>query len=149
MKATNTQIQEVLHPAVGMPIWNARETMGIKFEMGKEREKGRGEFGFWIFCSHWWLQKGKGTNFEDIVNSESTKEHIEERVKVLNGKKLLAVEYHEENYTTFFDFEDDLFLHIAPYGTDQKDQEQWMFFSPDQITTLSADGTLLQKPKDN
>ncbi len=141
MKATNDIIKESLRPAVGLKIWNAHETMGIKFELGKEVEKGQGEFHFWIFCSYWWLKKGKGRDFENVVNSESNKDAIEKKVKILNGKKLIGVEYHDDGLTTFFDFEDDLFLHVAPYGTDKKDRPQWQLFTEKQIITLQQDGT--------
>lgn len=57
MKATNAKIKELLNPAIGLKIWGVHETMGIKFELGEEIEKGLGEFHFWIFCSHWWLKK--------------------------------------------------------------------------------------------
>ena len=130
----------MLKPVIGVKVWNARETMGIKFEMGNEVEKGSGEFRLWIFCSHWWLKKGKGKDFQDIVNSESNKDAIEEKVKILNGKKLSRVEYHDDGRTTFFDFEGDLFLHVAPYGTDKKDQPQWQLFTEKEIVTLQEDG---------
>lgn len=75
------------------------------------------------------------------MNSESNKENIEKKVQILNGKKLVGVEYHDDGFTTFFDFEDDLFLHISPYGVDKKDQPQWQMFTEKEIFTLQQDGT--------
>lgn len=140
MKATNIKINELLEPLKGLKVWNARETMGIKFELGKEVEKSRGEYHFWIFCSHWWLKKGKGKDSEDIVNSESNKDAIEKKVKILNRKKLSSVEYRDDGRTTFFDFEGELFLHVAPYGTDNKEQPQWQLFTETEIITLQQQG---------
>lgn len=125
---------------MGQKAWDARETLGVQFEMGKEIEKGRGEFNFWIFCSHWWLQKGKGKDFEDIVNSESNKANIEKKVAILNGKKLLSAEFHEDNFGTVFDFDDDIFLRVAPYGNGKKDQSQWQLGKGRKTLVVQADG---------
>jgi len=148
MKATNDKVKELLKSVIGLKLWNARQTVGIKFELGKEVEKGRSEYHFWIFCSHWWLKKGKGRDCEDIVNSESNKNNIEKKVKILNDKKLIEVEYHEDGKTTFFDFEDDMFLHVAPYGSDKEDQPQWQLFTDNEIVTLQQDGDYRVEPNE-
>lgn len=147
MHATNNTVKDLLSPVISLPAWNARETLGIKFELGEISETGRGTYGFWIFCSHWWLKRGMGTNFIDIVNSESSKDNIEKKIKVLNGKKLIGVEYHDDGLTTFFDFEDDLFLHISPYGKEETNREQWMFFTPERIISLLSNGSLSVEPR--
>ncbi|MEP7167563.1 MAG: hypothetical protein ABI758_06705 [Candidatus Woesebacteria bacterium] len=135
-------IKTFINSALNQKIWNSRHKLGsmIAFEVGKEIEEGRGEYHFWLENCHWWLQQGTGKDFEDIVNSESSQDAIASKIKILDGKKPLNVQFKTDNSSTIFDFEDNLFLKIAPYKGETI-VEQWYAFTPQVILTVKSDGT--------
>ena len=146
---TNIKFKELLAEALGHEVWGAHETMGIKFELGKKVEEGRGEFHIWVFCSHWWLQQGDSKHFEDIVNSESDKDNVEKKVHALNNKKLVSVEFHEDSFGMVFDFEDGLFLRVLPYGNDKPDAPQIQIHQGIKTLVVQADGKYrVEEPKE-
>lgn len=114
--------------------------------MGKKASADQGEYHYWINCCHWWLHRGSTSDYEDIVNSESNKKNISEKLAILEGKKLLNIQFKTENASTFMDFEDGLFLRLAPYGKNEFDDvpgavEQWFIFNGDKILHVFSDGT--------
>lgn len=140
MELTNSQVKDLFAKVIGKKVWNARETLGIKFELGTEIENGQGEFHFWISTSHWWLQQGTGSDFEDIVHSESSEKNLNEKIKILDGKRLVSVGFHKESLGITFDFDDGLFLRVAPYGG-KKLWEQFQMFTSKEIISVMSDGT--------
>jgi len=138
---TKKTLKALFEPIIGQKLWGIRENIGssIKFEFGKEIEEGRGEYHFWIFCAHWWLERGSTKTYQDIVHSSSSQENIKEKIKILEGKKLLNVEFDLESGNTFFDFDDDLFLETASYsGSDPG--PQWELFTPTYVLSVGANG---------
>ncbi|MDQ3008833.1 MAG: hypothetical protein M3Q81_04530 [bacterium] len=120
-------------------IWAAHETVGIKFEMGNNLEENRGEYHFWVSTSHWWLEQGSNREFEDIVHSESSLFNIDKKIAILNGKKLIDVEYYKEHNGIVFVFDDDLFLRVSPHAGKVRDLFQ--LFTKDEIVSVQSDGT--------
>ena len=139
-------LQEFINPSIGEKLWNVRQqlTSMLKFELGKKIEEDYGEYHYWVSCCNWWLKQGKGNEFEDIVNSESSSTNIAEKMSILEGKKLLNINFNPENASTFFDFEDDLFLEMSPYGNKQV-MEQWYLFKHKEVLEVRSDGTYLIK----
>lgn len=145
-------IFEFTEPTIGKKLWNIRHQVGsmLVFEFGKPTEDGDGEYHYWINCCHWWLQQGTEHDFEDIVCSNSSKKNIAAKIGILEGKKLLNINYLPENGTTYFDFEDNLFLTTSPYGIRERfgdysveddPTEQWYLFKDDKVLSVLDDGT--------
>jgi hypothetical protein len=139
-------IQSFLAKTINERVWNIRQRIGsmLVFEIGEQIEDGRGAYHFVLESCHWWLQQGKDSAFVDIVNSESSKENIISKISILNGKKLLHIHYNEKIASTIFDFDDDLFLRVAPYGN-VKIIEQWLVFTKDQILKVMSDASVTVK----
>lgn len=151
MLAMQKIIDDFSQPSLGQKIWHVRHQIGsmIKFETGTQIAEGRGEYHYWINCCHWWLHRGgaSDSDYEDIVNSESNKKNISEKLAILEGKKLLNIHFKSEDASTLMEFEDGLFLRLAPYGMDEFGDEpgdvgQWFIFHDDQILHVFADGTV-------
>ncbi len=142
-------LQEFTEQTIGKKVWNIRQqlTSMVVFELGKKMKDGDGEYHYWVNCCNWWLKQGKGKEFEDIVNSESSSENIAKKITVLEGKKLLNINFNPENASTFFDFEDDLFLEMSPYGNNQL-LPQWYLFKAHEVLEVRSDGTYLIKDPD-
>ncbi|MDQ3008216.1 MAG: hypothetical protein M3Q81_01315 [bacterium] len=135
-------LQTITKASLNQNVWQVTDSIGssFKLEVGTKVEKERGEFHFWIYSAHWWLQQGKNKEFNDIVNSESNPEKIKTEIKILKGQKILHIEYNKELAATIFDFENDLFLRIAPYGFDST-RKQWQLFTPTEIFSVNSNGT--------
>lgn len=138
------EIKDFTNQALKQKLWNVRRKIRsmLVFEVGEEVEKNRGEYHFWINCSHWWLQRGEGSDFVDIVNSESSQKVIDEKIEMLTGKKLLHIQYDSKTYSTIFDFENDYFLRVAPYGNG-KQQEQWYVFKSEEVLKVDSLGQVI------
>lgn len=139
MQLTQNKLRQLLSKAMNLPIWGAHETIGIKFEMGKELEENRGEYHFWISTAHWWLEQGKNRDFEDIVHSESSLANIDKKIAIINGKRLIDVEYHQEHNGVVFVFDDDIFLRISPQAG--KIRDLFQLFTEKEVISVQSDGT--------
>lgn len=139
MKLTNKIFKEILSNSIGREVWGAREVMGVKFDLGKKLEENMGEFHFWIFTTHWWLQRKVDGQIEDIVNSASSEEKQEQKITVLNGLNFLGGEYHEENNILFLDFQDGYFLTVAPWAG--KTRGVLDLFTENEVFAIKSDGT--------
>lgn len=138
MKITQDVLKELLIDAMNKPVWGARETIGIKFEMGEKVDDQRGEYHFWVSTSHWWLQQGSTREFEDIVSSESSLKNIDKKIAILNGKHLIDVEFHQSNNGVVLVFDEDLFLKILP--SSGKVRDLFQLFTEDKIIYIQSDG---------
>lgn len=139
MGLTQQKLRELLSDVMHKPVWGARETIGIKFEMGDKLDDQRGEYHFWVSTSHWWLQQGSEQKFADVVHSESSKTDIAKKIAILNGKQLLDVEFHSDTNGVVLVFDEGFFLRIAPYSGQVRDLFQ--LFTKNEIVSIQSDGT--------
>lgn len=148
-KNMETTVQNFIANAINKPLWNVRRRVGsmLLFETGEKVDEGLGGFHFWVNCGHWWLQQGEGKDFQDIVHSENSKTNMDERILILNGKKLLNIQLNKENNSIIFDFEEDIFLRIAPYGNDIV-RDLLYVFTPTEVLSVSSDGNVQIKPSE-
>lgn len=135
-------IQEFIHASLNQGVWNVRQllTTTIYFEIGRKTEEDRGEYHYSVDNCHWWLKKGKGKNYEDIVSSGSSEDNIGKKISILEGKKLLSIQFDPEYAITFFDFEDDLFLEMCPMR-EKEPSAQWYLMTGQEMLEVMSDGT--------
>lgn len=135
-------IQEFIYPTLNQKVWNVRQLLKttIYFEIGEKVEENHGEYHYSVDNCHWWLKQGKGKNYEDIVSSGSSEENIGKKISILEGKKLLSIQFDPEYAVTFFDFEDDLFLETSP-TRDKEPSTEWYVITEQEIIEVMTDGT--------
>ncbi len=127
------KIENILTSVYGKEAWGADLGYGsfLTVEFGQpvktdpKSSRKYGEWNLWLYGCAWRIEQTGSV----LAGCEDEREDIKAVVGILNGKKLVKIEFGPVAFDTVFRFEDN--LDIRTFQIYRGDMENWFFYFPE------------------